>query len=432
MEMEFLSRELIKPSSPTPSHLRTYPLSFLDNLCFHKYVPVIFFYNPNQNTNQNSKISQLRKSLSQILSKYYHFAGSLKDKISIECNDQGVSFLVAKTKNKLSDILQNPTEILLNPLFPDELQWKDMDWTATLIFIQINCFACGGIAISICMTHKLGDASTLFNFMNDWAIVNQKVEQEQEEGLGLGLLDGGASIFPQGNIPIFPEIVLVKGNNVVSKRFVFEASKINSLKEMVRNSVDFSPTRVQVVTALIYQRAVLTRGLNFKTATFNMAVNLRKRMVPPLSEKRVGNIAWLSGLTADKEKMELPDLVFKIKEGLSEFCDVIPENFGGKEKDNFSFISEIWENINETLTEDNHLFLFNSWCRFGIYEVNFGWGKPTWVTSFCCSLRNLIFLLDTKDGNGIEAIVNLEEKNMAKFENDVELLQYASLNPSIV
>ncbi|MCI48144.1 vinorine synthase-like, partial [Trifolium medium] len=36
------------------------------------------------------------------------------------------------------------------------------------------------------------------------------------------------------------------------------------------------------------------------------------------------------------------------------------------------------------------------------------------------------------DGNGIEAFVNMEESDMARFENDDELLKYASLNPSNV
>jgi len=76
--------------------------------------------------------------------------------------------------------------------------------------------------------------------------------------------------------------------------------------------------------------------------------------------------------------------------------------------------------------------MFSSWCWFPIYETNFGWGKPTWVTTFGCSHRNIIFLMDTRDGKGIEAYVNMEESNMARFEQDVELLQYASLNPSIV
>ncbi|CAJ2677626.1 unnamed protein product [Trifolium pratense] len=185
MEMELLSRETIKPSSPTPSHLRIYPLSFIDNIVFRKYLPLLYFYNQTKDIDQNFKISQLRKSLSQLLSKYYPFAGRLKDKISIECNDHGVSFLVTKIKNKVSEILQNPSEKVLNSLFPDELQWKDMDWSDTLIAIQINGFSCGGMAIGICMSHKIGDVATLFNFMNDWSIINQKLQEEEEDEKGL-------------------------------------------------------------------------------------------------------------------------------------------------------------------------------------------------------------------------------------------------------
>jgi len=233
------------------------------------YVPLVYFYKPNKDSDQNIKISQLRKSLSQLLSKYYPFAGRLKDKITIECNDQGVSFLVTNIKNKLSEILQNPIEKLLNPLFPDELQWKDMDWSETLMVIQINCFACGGMAISICMSHKIGDASTLFNFMNDWSIINKNLPKEKgEKGLlvePLHLLDGGASMFPQRDLPIFRELVLKKENNVVCKRFVFQPSMIKSLKAMVTSSSMHSPTRVQVVTAWInLQMCGFNNGIKFQ------------------------------------------------------------------------------------------------------------------------------------------------------------------------
>jgi shikimate O-hydroxycinnamoyltransferase len=62
-----------------------------------------------------------------------------------------------------------------------------------------------------------------------------------------------------------------------------------------------------------------------------------------------------------------------------------------------------------------------------MYEADFGWGKPTWVTTFGCSSRKVILLMDTRDGDGIEAVLNMEENDMAKFEYDVELLQNASL-----
>jgi hypothetical protein len=61
MEMELVSRESIKPSSPTLSHLRIYPLSFIDNIVFRRYIPLLYFYNQNKDNNQNFKISQLRK-----------------------------------------------------------------------------------------------------------------------------------------------------------------------------------------------------------------------------------------------------------------------------------------------------------------------------------------------------------------------------------
>jgi shikimate O-hydroxycinnamoyltransferase len=84
-----------------------------------------------------------------------------------------------------------------------------MDWSDTLIAIQINGFSCGGMAISICLSHKIGDVATLFNFMNDWSIINKKLQEEDEKGL-LALLpfDGEASVFPQKDLPIFPELVL--------------------------------------------------------------------------------------------------------------------------------------------------------------------------------------------------------------------------------
>jgi hypothetical protein len=136
--------------------------------------------------------------------------------------------------------------------------------------------------------------------MNDWSVINQKLQEEDQKGL-LALLpfDGGASVFPQKDLPIFPELVHSKReNNVVCKRFVFQPSMIKLLKAMVNSSsmLDSAPTRVQLVMAWIYKHAVSIMGLDFKTALFTMSVDLRKRMVPPLSEKCVGNIIWFSSI----------------------------------------------------------------------------------------------------------------------------------------
>ncbi|KAG5526155.1 hypothetical protein RHGRI_032441 [Rhododendron griersonianum] len=63
----------------------------------------------------------------------------------------------------------------------------------------------------------------------------------------------------------------------------------------------------------------------------------------------------------------------------------------------------------------------------------FGWGKPIWVSlggNKDPMVMNLIYLLDTRSGGGIEAWVNLSEEDMAEFERDPELLAFTSLDPS--
>jgi hypothetical protein len=156
--------------------------------------------------------------------------------------------------------------------------------------------------------------------MNDWAIINQKLAEDEKDLLvsPFSLLDAGATIFPQRDLPIFPEMVLKRENNVEFKRVVFQLEMIKSRKAMVTSSSMHSPTCVQVVIAWIYKHAVSIMGLNFQTASFCMIVDLRRSMVPPLPEKSVGNILWFSSMMTNKKEMELEDLVCKIKEGLSE------------------------------------------------------------------------------------------------------------------
>ncbi|ONI30186.1 hypothetical protein PRUPE_1G235900 [Prunus persica] len=44
VEVEVISKEIIKPSSPTPDHLRYLQLSFLDQLAPPVYNPFVLFY----------------------------------------------------------------------------------------------------------------------------------------------------------------------------------------------------------------------------------------------------------------------------------------------------------------------------------------------------------------------------------------------------
>ncbi|XP_054807022.1 stemmadenine O-acetyltransferase-like [Prosopis cineraria] len=436
MDIEVISRETIKPSSPTLPHLRIYPLSFFDHVLFRHYIPVVYFYEPTSTTEDREEKSDevVKKSLSQVLAMYYPLAGRIRDRASIDCNDEGATLLVTRIKYDLSGLLRNPKEDHLKNLFPHELPWKIVDPHDPLLVVQVNHFVCGGIAISVCVSHKVADGCTIFNFVKDWATIARKFESSGEEKEGeerviLPRFDG-ASIFPLEGLPNYPEIAFARDNTMRCKRFILDASKIQSLKATISQKVK-NPTRVQVVSAVLYKSAVSALSSSSKSSNqpswLCSWANLRTRMLPPVPEKTIGNMIWCYIVSATMEE-GLNELVYKLKHSLTEFCDTHVEQFGRKDK---SFISEIlqqatsWDPDNtDTVVVD-----ITSWCRFPLYEADFGWGKPIWVTTTCCPHRNCMFLKDTRDGDGIEVLVNMEENEMALFEHDV--LQYASVYPGI-
>ena len=65
-KVEIIKRETIKPSSLTPSHLKTYKLSLLDQLTPALYVNIVFFYPKNEITSEQ-RSHQLKKLLSESL-----------------------------------------------------------------------------------------------------------------------------------------------------------------------------------------------------------------------------------------------------------------------------------------------------------------------------------------------------------------------------
>lgn len=140
-------------------------------------------------------------------------------------------FLEAKVKLKLPEILKNPKTEVLDLLFADNLQWKDTN-LSTLLSVQVSYFNCGGMALSVCMSHKIGDSATLVNFINDWATT-----KASNSGKPVSPLFYTTSIFPRGDLPLMPEHAIKPAENRASRRFVFDASKIAALKAIVADKL---------------------------------------------------------------------------------------------------------------------------------------------------------------------------------------------------
>ncbi|XP_038687561.1 stemmadenine O-acetyltransferase-like [Tripterygium wilfordii] len=182
MEIEIMSRECIKPSSPTPHHLKTHKISLVDQFSIPMFVSTINFNLPNQAAASISKRSQvLKQSLSKTLILYYPLAGKIIDALSVDCNDEEVSYMVARVNCNLRYYLKQPDFSNLPKFVPGEIILHEMTPGAHVAVVQETVFACGGFSIGLVIAHNFFDGTSAIVFLKNWAtIARQEVAQSTD------------------------------------------------------------------------------------------------------------------------------------------------------------------------------------------------------------------------------------------------------------
>ncbi|XP_059637500.1 stemmadenine O-acetyltransferase-like [Cornus florida] len=482
MEVKIVVKERIKPSSPTPCHLRTLKLSLLDHLIPAPYAPILLFYpNPNPNPNPNpstlnpnhdddayassnsnhhlkTSLALLKESLSQTLTRFYPLAGVIgHDDLSIDCNDEGASYAEAEVNCRLFKFLDHPDLHFINQLLPCAAAAVLPTTPRVVTNIQVNIFQCGGIAIGLCISHRIMDGSALSTFLRSWAAT---ARASSSTNVIYPDFVATSSLFPSNDdlwLRDSSSVMwgsLFKKGKCVTRRFVFESSAIATLKAKATTSATTTsscPTRVEAVSALIWKCAMAAsaqkRGSK-RPSLLTHLVNLRTRASPPLSQHSMGNLLWIASAQYmppakhDEQQLGLHTLVAQLRVAISK----INGDFVKKLRSSAAHINEgagSAVNIRKSFKKIGDMgsskqgvdfFGFTSWCKFGFYEVEFGWGKPIWVGGATLGgssvFMNLNILMETRCGDGIEAWVNLDEQEMDILQHDLELRSYASLDPS--
>ncbi|XP_057504466.1 vinorine synthase-like [Actinidia eriantha] len=431
MKVEIIARETIKPSSPTPNHRRSFKLSLLDQLATSIHTSLVLFYRRDEGgCEEVSETSRcLKESLSQTLTHFYPFAGRVKDHVWVDCNDDGVEYLEARVDSPLSDVLGQPELETIEHFVPIPTEVK-----GPLLLVQANFFQCGGIALGVRISHKLADAATFTTLITGWANIARGFCD------AVSLDFSAATLFPPRDdlCPVHP-IALDNLDriiqNCITRRYVFDGSKVAALKSKSTSESVTQPSRVEAVTALLWSviAASKSRLASQRSSSLIWAANLRPRLMPPLPEQSFGNLSFPMLLHANEGETDLSCFVCHLKRGIAELRD----NFGKTldEEEKLSLILDHDMKIRDWMhnMDDLIFYIITSWCKFPLYEADFGWGKPTWVSiGNRCLFPNFVTLVDTSDGNGIEAWVTLTEEHMAVFETDPEFLTFGSVNPSVL
>nr|XP_027064477.1 salutaridinol 7-O-acetyltransferase-like [Coffea arabica] len=389
MDVKIISREEIKPESPTPEHLRIHRLSIFDQLIGHIYSsPLVFFYPNKQSSNLTDVISErqrLKRSLSETLVPFYPLAGRIKVDFEIQCNDEGVYYAEARVNIQLSEFLKQPTNQMIHQLLPFHPNSEELLSKTHLVMIQTNIFDCGGIAIGLYASHKVVDGLSRLTFLNSWAARarNESSKQVNPSFISSSVFppDPSLSTYSRSN---FHNQTKEK-HNFVTSRFVFDHSALALLKIKAACSSTLIPSSIEVVLGL-----------------------LSKSFINATKVKYGGDaIASIDG-----------DFVEGIKGD-----DRLLKLIGPK------------KHLREKNSHNAESFPLSSVCRSGLYEADFGWRKPIWAClgsgdTDPYGVGNLVILMDTRSGDEIEAWVTIKEELMAIFEKNQELLAFASLNPS--
>ncbi|CAL5418566.1 unnamed protein product [Camellia sinensis] len=382
-----------------PNHLRTFTLFLLDQLIPAPYAPLVFFY-PIEDGATNlqvlKRLQVLNKSLSETLTHLYPLAEKIEDDLTINCNDVGAQYVEAKVNCRLADFLCQPDLQVIHLFLPCETSFKGSVAGAPVTNIQVNIFECGGISIRLCISHKILDGAALSTFVKGWSATTCGSKEVVYPDFI------ATALFPTNDLWLRDSSIVMWGSlfkigKCTTRRFAFDASAITTLKVKTANNSVQNPTQVEAVFAFIWKCAMAaleeTRGFP-KPSLLSHVVNPERRSMPPLTEHSIGNLIWIA-------------------KGISKINNDFIKKLRGNERSNVIYKSLKMIEGPGSKDEGVDYFGFTSWCKLG--------GSV---------FLNLIILMETRSGDGIEAWVTLDEQEMAILEHDTELLTFASLDPS--
>ncbi|KAJ8764822.1 hypothetical protein K2173_010287 [Erythroxylum novogranatense] len=191
-------------------------------------------------------------------------------------------------KGTILDILQDPYGNDLNMFLPFDV----IDSTDLILYVQVTYFDCGGMVLGAAVSHKIADGLSGVVFLNTWAVV----AHDERSTVKTPLFDA-TKYFPPVKLSNFdPCFELINFNNdIISRRFLFQASSINALRDRYAHKIGNRTTRIETLTAFACDRIMRTTEImaNPETMCFiKQILNLRTRMNPPLSGRCIGKYIY--------------------------------------------------------------------------------------------------------------------------------------------
>ncbi|KAG9450711.1 hypothetical protein H6P81_010676 [Aristolochia fimbriata] len=441
--------------SPPPGSVppATLSLTFFDGLWLPmlSLVRRLFFYDLPAGTStddfRRSHLPLLERSLSLALSVYYPLAGRFVRKPDSDLGDgvirysdgDSVSLTVAESDADFAGLVANrPKEAkefhsLVPPLLPESSS-NDMP----LVAFQVTVFPGSGVAIGIVLNHVVADGKSSTDFMKSWASIanaNGDVSAVKSipvfdrtlvgdlEGLKRRFLEDAKKLAAaMGGAPpsesATEEARPVQLNRVIRSTFVLTRADIDKIRVKISSESKATSLKLSalVVTyAYVLHCAAKSRespDQSAKNVYFGIMADSRPRLQPPVPGTYFGNCVVWRLTAADGGEVGGENGFAVAAEAIH---GAIRELEDGVLKDAENLIWK-WA----SLMKERLLTIAGS-PRFGVYEMDFGWGRPRKAEIVSIEDNGAISLCDSRyEEGGIEIGMVGPEEEMSRFASAFE------------
>ncbi|KAH7331265.1 hypothetical protein KP509_20G023300 [Ceratopteris richardii] len=428
--LELLQTSLVKPIKPTKRHIMY--LSGVDNML--GYLPpnrTILFYREEKTS--SSAVADLQIALSSLLVSYYPLAGRIilgdDGRHALDCNDEGVELTEARCDMEFAELQRD--NFNMHPVFRRLVPMDDATVSNhphdPIVSIQVTGFR-GGLTVGFAVLHSVGDGYSVWNFIKALS------EVCRDQPLSLHPLHARMLLKPEvfKNGAIFtkeecrsadedvPQLGVQlsseeQDNNIEPLKQVvihFSSTMLSVLRKLgVPQGSDSEPgILVSILGAYLWRRLVIAQRLGEKSTTeFRVSMDIRSRMIPPLTPSFFGNAVVGFPLTLTVGEL--------INGDLSQLASSIRCKLKEAEDDHIKelLIARHDFHLSKYQPTRRKVIVRNA-SRFPVYDAgDFGWGKPETVRPPWEEMEGHMTWYPGKEPKSIDVIVAMAESTYTNF-----------------
>ncbi|CAB4303519.1 unnamed protein product [Prunus armeniaca] len=405
---------VVKPEEETPK--RALWISDLDIVISATHLGSVYFYRrPNvQNGThhlQNNRFLDsevLKCSLAKVLVPFYPVAGRLKlndeGRIEIDCNAEGVLFVVAETASVLDDFGDFAPTLEFRKLVPA------VDYSAgissyPLLVVQVTYFKCGGVSLGVGLEHRVADGFSGLHFVNTWSDIARGLDLTIPPFIDRTLLRARDPPQPAfDHIEYQPDPPIKTGTKAVGDEsatvsiFRLTREQLNILKAKSKedgNTINY--TTYEMLAGHVWRCASVARELpDDQESKLHIAVDGSAPIAAAGDLK--SKPTWYAASRIHDAVVRMDnDYLRSALDYLQLQPDLLPLVRGAR-------------------TFRCPRLAITNWSRLPIYDADFGWGRPTFMGPGGIGYEGLAFVLPSATNDGsLSVVISLQSQRMKSF-----------------